>query len=80
MNLAIRGLGTALPLQSISQSQSAQVAKIVCCRTEEQASILSGLYRQTGIETRHMIFADGAVADVLEGTATSGCAFLPAEN
>jgi predicted naringenin-chalcone synthase len=78
MNLAIAGIGTAVPLHSISQVQAAQVAKLVSCRSEEEAAILPALYRHTGIETRHMVFADDAVADVLDGTSHSRCEFLPA--
>ncbi len=78
MNLSIAGIGTAVPPHSISQAQAAQVAKVVCCRSDEQAAILPALYRHTGVESRHMVFADNAVADVLEGTSHSGCNFLPA--
>ena len=78
MNLAIAGIGTAVPRHSISQVQAAQVAKRVCCRSEEEAAILPALYRHTGIDSRHMVFADDAVADVLDGTSRSGCEFLPA--
>jgi predicted naringenin-chalcone synthase len=78
MNLAIAGIGTAVPPHSISQVQAAEVAKLVCCRNEDEAAILPALYRHTGIESRHMVFADDAVADVLDGTSHSGCEFLPA--
>jgi predicted naringenin-chalcone synthase len=78
VNLSIAGIGTAVPPHSISQSQAAQVAKAVCCRNDEQAAILPALYRHTGVESRHMVFADNAVADVLGGTSHSGCDFLPA--
>jgi predicted naringenin-chalcone synthase len=62
----------------MSQSQAAAVAMKICCRTEEQAALIPSLYRQTGIETRHVIFGDYIVNDVLNGTAESGCVFLPA--
>src|ERR1700676_4253909 len=78
MNLAIAGIGTAVPPHSISQVQAADVAKLVCCRNEDEGGILPALYRHTGIESRHMVFADDAVADVLDGTSHSGCEFLPA--
>jgi predicted naringenin-chalcone synthase len=77
MSFAIRGMGTALPPNSISQDQAAEVAKAVCCRTEAHALLLPSLYRHTGIARRHMVFGDGVVRDVLNGTAESRCAFLP---
>ena len=80
MNLTLLGVGTCVPPHSINQTQAAQVAKAVCCRNDDQASILPSLYRQTGIQNRHMVFAENAVADVLGGTAHSKCEFLPAEN
>jgi predicted naringenin-chalcone synthase len=79
MNCVIRGLGTALPRQAISQAAAAAVAQIVCCRTEEQAALLPNLYRHTGIATRHMVFGENVVQDLLHGTADSRCPFLPAE-
>ncbi len=77
MSLAIRGLGTALPGHSVSQAEAAQVARAICCRTEEQANWLPNLYRQTGITRRHMIFRSQILDDVLHGTRASNSPFLP---
>jgi predicted naringenin-chalcone synthase len=78
MTLAILGLGTAVPPHAITQARAAEVAGIVCCRTAEHAAVVPALYRHTGIETRHMVFGDAVVRDVLGGTAETGSAFLPA--
>jgi predicted naringenin-chalcone synthase len=77
MALVIRGLGTSLPGQPIDQEDALEVARRVCCRTDEQAALLPALYRQTGIEKRHMALGAEVMRDVLRGTRQSGSAFLP---
>ncbi|HXG11789.1 MAG TPA: type III polyketide synthase [Gemmataceae bacterium] len=77
MSLAIRGIGTALPPNAISQVEAAEVARVVSGLDPEEAAVLPPLYRQTGIATRHMVFHANVVRDVLEGTNTSGSVFLP---
>jgi predicted naringenin-chalcone synthase len=77
MTIAILGMGTALPSHSISQADAAEVAKAVCCTTQEQADALPSLYRQTGIERRHMVFNQHVVRDVLQGTTSTQSVFLP---
>jgi predicted naringenin-chalcone synthase len=79
MSLAIRGLGTAVPTNAMDQAVALAVATRICCRTEEQASLLPSLYRQTGIETRHVVFAESIVRDVLNGTAETQSVYLPRE-
>jgi predicted naringenin-chalcone synthase len=77
MSLAIRGLGTAVPANAMDQTVALAVAERICCRTDEQASVLPSLYRQTGIDTRHVVFAERIVHDVLNGTTESQSVFLP---
>jgi predicted naringenin-chalcone synthase len=79
MNLAILGLGTALPATSVTQAESIKIAQMICCRSEEQAELLPALYRQSGITTRHLTFDREVVSDVLEGTNRSGSPFLPCD-
>jgi predicted naringenin-chalcone synthase len=77
MSLAIRGIGTALPTHSIGQAEAAAVAKIICCRNQEDEAVLSSLYRHTEIDARHMVFNGQVVEDVLQGKTESGSVFLP---
>jgi predicted naringenin-chalcone synthase len=77
MSLAILGLGTALPPTVVTQDEAAAIAQTVCCRTPQQAALVPLLYRLAGIDTRHLVFQQGVVRDVLEGTAASGSVFLP---
>jgi predicted naringenin-chalcone synthase len=75
--LGIIGMGTAVPPHSISQSDAADVARIICTREPEQANVLSAMYRQTGVERRHMVFAEEVLKDVQTAETGSGCPFLP---
>ncbi len=77
MSFAILGLGTALPPHAIPQALSAEVARVICCRNEDQGSHLINLYRHTGIETRHLIFGHDFMQDVLNGTRKTQNGFLP---
>src|SRR5712692_7167587 len=79
MSLAILGLGTALPTTQVTQAEGVKVAERICCRNQDQAAHLPGLYRQTGIATRHLAFGRDVVCDMLQGTRYSGSVFLPRE-
>src|SRR5437660_499203 len=76
MDCAIVGLGTAVPRFSLTQVEAMEVAKIFC-HNEEKMPLVPALYRQTGIQTRHMIFHQQVVGDVLNGTSESKSIFLP---
>lgn len=77
MSLAIIGLGTALPAHAISQSRAADVARVLCCRTEEQAKLIPKLYEHACIDTRHFVIADDVMCDILNGTNRSQSVFVP---
>jgi predicted naringenin-chalcone synthase len=77
MTLAIRGLGTALPMTRMLQTESAEAAKLVCAENDEQGQLLGTLYRQTGIESRHVVFQAEKVRSVLNGAGEVGSVFVP---
>src|SRR4051812_49272086 len=77
MSFAILGLGTAVPAFTISQSDGAQVAKALCCKTEEHATWLPTMFSRTGIEQRHLAFDAQVLIDIMEGTQVSQSVFLP---
>lgn len=77
MSFAIRGLGTALPPESLSQAESTAAATYVCAENEEQAQMLESLYRHTEIESRHVVFRAREVCAVVNGVGTSNSAFIP---
>jgi predicted naringenin-chalcone synthase len=79
MSFAILGLGSALPATHVTQSEALTVAQNLCCRTPDQTELLPSLYRHTEISRRHLAFAPEVVADLLQGTKTTGSVFLPCD-
>jgi predicted naringenin-chalcone synthase len=77
MSLAILGMGTAVPPTSITQAEATQIARVICCRTDEQATWLPMMYDHTGIRSRHLLFDQQVVDDMLQGTRLSQSVFLP---
>ena len=49
MNLFLYGIGTKVPQFSIEQTDAAQIVKGVCCESDEQARMLTVLYRRSGV-------------------------------
>ncbi len=77
MSLAILGIGTSVPPASITQAEATQVARFVCCRTKEQETWLPLLYDHTGIRSRHLLFDQQVIDDMMHGTSISQSVFLP---
>ncbi|HEV3204457.1 MAG TPA: type III polyketide synthase [Gemmataceae bacterium] len=77
MNLAIRGLGTALPGNPISQDLAAAINQVLCCQSEEHKTVVATLFRHTGIRQRHMVLDERIVRDILDGTTETNSPFLP---
>lgn len=71
MALTILGLGTATPPQRVSQEEAARVAAAMSALTAEQASMLSDLYRQTQIASRHMVPGLHILTGALESCRSS---------
>src|SRR5256885_1309790 len=55
MSMTIRGIGLAVPPNTMTQEQAAELASTVICRTEQQQRVLTALYRKAGIENRHSV-------------------------
>lgn len=72
--LALVGIGTALPGQSISQETAATVISRL---TGVDGDWTANLFRASRIEQRHMSIPSEAVADALAGTNNSGSPFTP---
>lgn len=51
--LAIHALGTATPVHTMSQTEAVELARQVCCQTDEQFRLLRALYRKSGVKNRH---------------------------
>ena len=78
MSFAILGMGTALPPTRLSKSDAERVARAMCCSTPEHAELVAALYRQAGIDSRHILFDEAVVRDVLDGTRHTNSPYLPA--
>jgi predicted naringenin-chalcone synthase len=78
MSFAILGMGTAVPATRLSKTEAEQVARAMCCSTAEHAELVAALYRQAGIDSRHILFDQSVVRDVLDGTRHTGSPYLPA--
>jgi predicted naringenin-chalcone synthase len=77
MSFAIVSLGTAVPATIVDQADASEVAKKLCCRTEEQATWLPTIYAGTGVRTRRLTLDQGVLNDSMHGTQHSGSVFLP---
>lgn len=77
MSFAILGLGVAVPPHRVTQEQALEVALKICRPGRGQQAVLSTLYRQSGISTRHFVVRAEEIADIVEGTDCSGSIFLP---
>ena len=77
MTLAILGLGTAVPAESVTQSEGQQIARWVCCHNPEHAAWLPHIYGHSGISKRHMCLGRGVIRDILDETRLSQSVFLP---
>jgi predicted naringenin-chalcone synthase len=80
MTFAIRGIGTAVPETIVTQDEALRIAQALACPTDEQATWLPGMYHQTGIVTRNLVFSPELVRDALENTQFSKSIFLPTGN
>jgi predicted naringenin-chalcone synthase len=76
MSLVIRGLGTALPPNRLPQMELAEAAKQFCAETDDHRQLLGVLYRQTEIESRHLVFQAEKMRTVMKG-GQADSAFVP---
>jgi predicted naringenin-chalcone synthase len=76
MNVALLGMGTALPPHRLERDTAVKVAQILCL-DPQKAPLMRVLYRQTGIDSRHLVHGADVVRDVIEGTRHSQSVFLP---
>src|SRR5262249_16079439 len=58
MSASIAGMATAVPPHRIAQPEAAEIAKSYSCATAAQERLFLGLYRRSGVETRHSVVLD----------------------
>src|SRR5436309_15306118 len=64
MPVTIAGIATAVPPHRIAQSAAAEIAKTYSCATAAQERLFLGLYRRSGVETRHSVVLDRSDGDL----------------
>lgn len=79
MPVSILGLGTATPPDTLTQEESREIARRLCCRLPGHDKWLPHLYAQSGIGTRHFCVGRDVIRDILDGTRNSDSPFLPRE-
>lgn len=80
MNLAIMGMGTAVPETRLNSDEATRAATAVCARNDHQARLLAAYFRLTEIETRHVAIPPAVIRDLINGTRESNHFFLPNGN
>ncbi len=64
MPASIAGIATAVPPHRIAQTDAAEIAKHYSCTTAAQERLFLGLYRRSGVETRHSVVLDRSDGDL----------------
>ena len=74
MSLVLKGIGTALPLYSITQQHAMELSRKVCHPTARQFEKLQNLYRRTKIEERASVLLEPK-----EAAETEQSFYLPSD-
>jgi predicted naringenin-chalcone synthase len=53
MSANLLGIGLAVPPHTMTQDEAAALAREVICRSEQEARVLTALYRKAGVSQRH---------------------------
>jgi predicted naringenin-chalcone synthase len=77
MSFTILGLGSAVPTTILDQTDALHIARVLCCRSDEQATWLPTMYGGTDIVARQLALGADLVEDLIKGTRQSGSPYLP---
>ena len=77
MSLTILGLGTAVPPPVTRQADALTAARLLSDPAVAGAAWLGPVYERSGVKTRHQVLGEAFVADMVNGTRTSGSPYLP---
>ncbi|MDG3002374.1 type III polyketide synthase [Paludisphaera mucosa] len=56
MRIELLGVGTATPSLNITRSESVDAARTLCAEDDDHGEVLQSLYRQSGIESRQVVY------------------------
>jgi predicted naringenin-chalcone synthase len=77
MHAAVLGIGTALPTTRIPQEVSVAAARALCAEDPGHDELLASLYRQSGIQNRHVMFNHDEVERIAFGRGSCDSPFVP---
>jgi predicted naringenin-chalcone synthase len=64
MSMIVAGIGTAVPRHRIAQDDAALIAAHYTCDTPKKEWRLKGMYRLTGVETRHSVVLEASEGEL----------------
>lgn len=76
MDIELLAIGTATPALSLTRSESVDAARALCAEDDDHGELLVSLYRQAGIETRHVIYKPEEFRRVVYGEGDYDTPFL----
>jgi predicted naringenin-chalcone synthase len=79
VNFVIRGLGTAVPPMTVNAAEACMVARSLGGEFADQGMV-TAVYEQSGIATRHMVHPRQLVDDIANGTRLSNSPYLPGQD
>jgi len=76
MPIELLGVGTASPPLSITRSESVDAARALCAEDDDHAELLASLYRQSGVETRHVVYRPDEFRRIVYGEGDCDTPFV----
>jgi prepilin-type processing-associated H-X9-DG protein len=76
MQIELLGIGTASPALSLSRSESIDAARTLCAEDDDHAELLATLYRQSGIDTRQVVYRRDEFRRIVYGEGKCDTPFL----
>ncbi len=77
MQAALLGIGTAIPPLSISRAESVAAARALCAEDDDHGELLSSLYRQSGVDTRQVVYRPDEFRYIVYGEGECDSPFIP---
>jgi predicted naringenin-chalcone synthase len=77
MKAALLGIGTAVPPLRINRSEAVDAARALCAEDDGHAELLASLYRQAGVEARHVVYSREEFRRAAYGEGECDSPFIP---
>jgi predicted naringenin-chalcone synthase len=76
MTPTVLGIGTAVPALRIDRRESVVAANVLCAESENHGELLEHLYRQSGVEARHIVHSANEFRRVVYGEGDEDSVFM----